>query len=114
MNIERILEEIKIADVEPDEDLVRLTKLECSKAVRATKKAEIQNKTKRERLTIRLLTTAAAVALVFVVLIVATVTNQRPLSGTAYYTIDINPSIGFYVDENNEVTEVILQNEDVV
>ncbi|MBN2878266.1 MAG: hypothetical protein JXN65_01425 [Clostridia bacterium] len=112
MNIERILEEIKIADVEPDEDLVRLTKLECSKAVRANKKAEIENKTKRERLTIRLLTSAAAVALVFVVLIVATVTNQRPLSGTAYYTIDINPSIGFYVDENNEVTDVILQNED--
>ena len=111
-SIERVLEEISIAEVEPDEELVRNTRNECKKIIRNIRQAGIETKTKKAKLTVRLLAAASVVAFIFVAFIITSINNQSPLNGAAYYTIDINPSFGFSVDENNVVLDVTMQNED--
>ena len=111
-NIERVLEEIIIADVEPDDEIVRKTNTECRKIEREVRQAKIDIRMKKARLTVRLLAAASFVAFVFFALIIAAIGNQNPMKGSAYYTIDINPSFGFSVDENNIVMEVTFQNND--
>ncbi|MEX1376061.1 MAG: hypothetical protein AB1Z23_01185 [Eubacteriales bacterium] len=111
-NMERLLGEIKIVDIEPTEELVRQTKMECSKLVRAEKKAELLNSSRRGRIAVRLLAAASVVAFIFVAFLVASIRNQNPINGAAYYTVDINPSFGFTVDEDNIVTNVSFQNDD--
>ena len=110
--LEKVLTDIKIADLEPDENLVRLTKLECKKTMRLDVEAKLTNNTRRSKLTVRLLAAATFVAFIFVALIVSSIRSQNPIQGAAYYTIDINPSFGFTVDEENIVIDVSFQNKD--
>ena len=110
--LEKVLEDIKISDVEPSEDLISLTKAECKKSIKVEQNTKVLHRTRRAKLTVRLLGAATAVAFIFVVFLISSIRNHNPIEGAAYYTIDINPSFGFTVDENNIVIDVSVQNED--
>lgn len=111
-NLEKILEDIRIADVEPDEMLVRRTKSVCNKYKREERQAELASTSRKSRLTVQLLAAAAFVAFLFVALVVSSIRSQNPIDGAAYYTLDINPSLGFTVDQDSNVIDVTLQNAD--
>ena len=60
-NIERILEEIIIADVEPDEDLVRETKHECKKIEKEIRLANFESRIKKSKITVRFVITSYSI-----------------------------------------------------
>ncbi len=117
INIDKELEQLKIKEVEPDDRLVSQTKMRIRKILdKKTKRAPVHAKTegKRPSVLMKWLPVALALTIVFLAVPFGILPAIEKQSGSAFYTIDINPSVELTVDDADTIISVVCKNNDAL
>lgn len=113
-DIDKYLDDLRIKEFEPSDSLVEKTKTSCEKYLNLNKEKKYYRSKNNGISKAALITIPAAAMLLIGVVLGAIIFGSVPANSniTAFYTVDINPSVCVNVDENEIVTSIESQNED--
>ncbi len=110
-DIDKYLDDIRISELSPTEDLLTRTKRRCEETEAKKKKRAVLTGRIKKAALIALPAAAVLAVGIFIGARFFAVQSTTP-AAMAYYTVDINPSLCVHVDADNKVTGLLGQNDD--
>lgn len=119
IDIENELKQLKIKEIMPDERLVYQTKMRIQKIMQHSPKPKRKETMPKEekakvKLWFKLLPAAAVFLLIAFAVSFAVIPVAKINEGSAFYTIDINPSVEIKVDAKDTIIGVNCKNNDAL